>query len=46
MQQNATKWQRFDAWLGHVANNRPYSVLAAYMALLAVAAVVIIAVFG
>lgn len=46
MQQEATKRQRLDAWLGHMANNRPYAVLAAYVALLAVAAIVIIAVFG
>lgn len=46
MQKNATKRQRLDAWLRHMANDRPYTVLAAYMALALVAAVVIIAVFG
>lgn len=44
--QQATKWQRFDAWLGHMANNRPYTVLAAYVALLLVSATFIIVVFG
>ena len=41
-----SKRLRLDAWLGHMANNRPYTVLAAYVALALVVAAVIIAVFG